>query len=163
VPHLDGEGMNASYVPEESRSPSMQEKLQLRLDLIAEITSASHIVISTPMWNWGMPSRLKAYIDQIILPGVLDPYSNKGLTGKIVTVLIACGGEYSSDPSKAATNFLTGHISQILNFLGAEDVSVIQAEFTLAGIVPGMESLVEAKEASIAKAIEAAVTRAGAI
>lgn len=77
--HLDTETLTAGYVPKENRSPEMQAKHQFRLDLIKEITDAMAVVISTPMYNWFVPSVLKAYIDQIVMPGVLDPQQNKGL------------------------------------------------------------------------------------
>jgi FMN-dependent NADH-azoreductase len=87
VPHLDGEALIAGYLPEESRSEGMKSKHQLRLDLVKEITEADAIVVSTPMWNWSVPSVLKAYIDQIIVIGALDPYSNRKLEGKSLLLL----------------------------------------------------------------------------
>jgi FMN-dependent NADH-azoreductase len=96
VPHLDGEALTAGYLPEDKRSPGMTEKHNLRVTLINEIIGADEIVVSTPMWNWNTPSVLKAYIDQIVVVGMLDPYSHKHLAGKRVTVLIACGGAYGT-------------------------------------------------------------------
>jgi FMN-dependent NADH-azoreductase len=86
--HLDSEALNAAYVLEADRSESMAAKHKLRLDLIKEITEAKAVIISTPMYNWNIPSALKAYIDQIIMPGELDPYTKKGLEGKPVTFFI---------------------------------------------------------------------------
>ena len=86
--HIDSETLNAAYVPEDGRSESQASKHKLRLDLIKEITEAKAIVISSPMYNWSIPSALKAYIDQIIMPGELDPYHKQGLTGKPVTFIL---------------------------------------------------------------------------
>jgi len=109
VSHLDAETLGAGYVPEDKRSASQQAKHQGRLDLIKEITGAQAIVISTPMWNWNVPSVLKAYIDQIILSGTLDSYGAKGLTGKQVTILVACGGGgYGGD--KASSDFVSNYL-----------------------------------------------------
>ena len=109
------------------------------------------------MWNWGPPSSLKAYIDQAIIPGVFDIYGNKGLTGKSVTIFIASGGSYKSKPE---TDFESGYIEFIFSQLGSADVKVIRTELTLAGVVPGMESLIGAKEESLAENLDLAAARA---
>lgn len=72
VPVLDGEAIFADYTPEADRPATMAAKRALRQELIDEITGVDEIVVSTPLWNWSVPSTLKAYIDQIIIPGVLD-------------------------------------------------------------------------------------------
>lgn len=146
--HLDGETIAAGYIPVDKRTSSQASKHQLRLDLIEEITSAQAIVISTPMWNWNVPSVLKAYIDQLIIPGVFDGTS-KRLAGKPVTVLIACGGSYHPGSHNEKSDFLTGYLKQVFTILGATDVKIIRSEYTLAGVVPGMESLIEKKENSL--------------
>jgi FMN-dependent NADH-azoreductase len=160
VPHLDGEGIFAGYVPEDSRSDSMKAKYQLRLDLIKEITEAKAILVTTPMWNWSVPSVLKAYIDQLIIPGVLDPYGNKKLAGKKVTVVIAAGGAYGPGSHHPEWDFESGYLKFIFNSLGAEDIQIIRSEYCLAGIAPGMEGLVENKAQSLADSKVAAGVRA---
>ena len=90
IPHLDGEAIFAGYVPAENR-PESQKKHQLRLDLIQEIADSHAVLISTPMWNWNIPSVLKAWIDMIVIPGISDPYGNKKFTGKSVTIVVASG------------------------------------------------------------------------
>jgi len=116
VPHLDAETIGASYVPEDQRTASQQAKHQYRLDLIKEITNAKDIVIASPMWNYNVPSPLKAYIDQIMLTGALDPYANKGLTNKQVSILVATGGGgYSGERLKDdfVSNYLKHSMSSI--------------------------------------------------
>ena len=160
IPHLDGEAITAGYVPEGSRSESMQSKHQLRLDLIKEITEASSILITTPMWNWSTPSVLKAYIDQLIIPGVFDAYGNRKLAGKKVTIVIACGGGYGEGSQHPAWDHETSYLRHIFTVLGSDDVQLIRTEFCLAGIVPGMEGLIDAKGKSLAEAKAAAEIRA---
>eukprot|EP00388_Colpodella_angusta_P026184 GDKK01004728.1.p1 GENE.GDKK01004728.1~~GDKK01004728.1.p1 ORF type:complete len:228 (+),score=46.68 GDKK01004728.1:50-685(+) len=160
LPHIDGEALTAGYVPEENRSEGMKSKHQLRLDLIQEISDAKSIVITTPMWNWSIPSVLKAYIDHIVLPGSLDPYGNKKLAGKKVTVLVATGGSYAADSHHPEWDFVTPYVKHIFTSLGSEDVQVIRAEFTLAGVAPGMEALIPKKEQSLADGKVAVEVRA---
>jgi FMN-dependent NADH-azoreductase len=138
----------------------MSQKHNFRLGLIKEITSADEILISTPMWNWSVPSLLKAYIDQIIVGGVLDGSGAAGLAGKKVTFVVAQGGSYKDGAPRAGWDFATGYLELVAKALGATDIQTILAEFTLAGNAPGMESLVDAKNASVASAKNAARKRA---
>jgi FMN-dependent NADH-azoreductase len=87
LPHVDAEALSAAYVPEDQRAATMAAKHKLRLDLIKEIEGAAAVVIATPMYNWNIPSALKAYVDQIIMPGVFDAYGKQGLTGKPITII----------------------------------------------------------------------------
>ena len=161
VPLLDGEAIFADYTPEADRPASMAAKRALRQELIDEITGVDAIVVSTPLWNWNVPSPLKAYIDQIIIPGALDP-STPGLVGKPVTVVMAQGGSYSAGAPLEGWDYGSGYLNQVFTALGSSDVQVIVAEFGLAGVAPGMDDFVEAKEASIAAAKSAARNRVAA-
>jgi len=160
VPHLDAEAIFAGYTPEDSRSTGMVAKHAYRHELIKEITGVDEIIISTPMWNWSIPSVLKAYIDQIIIPGTLDGSGADGLKGKKVTIVVAQGGSYAEGAPRHGWDYEIGYLKLVATALGATDVEVILAELTLAGQVPGMEALVPQKEASITAALEAARKRA---
>ena len=162
IPHVDGEAIFAGYTPEDQRSAGAAAKWDYRMGLIKEITSVDEILISTPMWNWSIPSVLKAYFDQIIVPGVLDGSGAAGLTGKKVTFVVAHGGSYAEGAPRFGWDYQTGYLKLVATALGATDVEVILAELTLAGQVPGMEALVPNKEASLAAAITAASARAAA-
>lgn len=161
LPHIDGETLGASYVPIEARSEAQEAKHQKRLELINEITGASAIVVSAPMWNWGPPSNLKAYIDHIVLPGVLDPYGNGKLAGKPVTCLTASGGSYSEDSGSQNIDFETNWLTLIFTKLGATDVTVIRSEFALGGLVS--HTTAEQKEAGFQEAKTKAISRASSI
>lgn len=108
APHLDAETLFAGYTPEDQRPETMAAKHNKRLAYIKELTESKGILVSTPMYNWGTPSVLKAWIDQIVLPGVLDPYSFKLLANKPITVIIACGGSYSEGSWHPEWDYLSG-------------------------------------------------------
>lgn len=93
IPHLDTDAIVAGYIPEEGRSEAQKSKFDGRMALIHQIKEAKYILVTMPMYNWMVPSAFKAYIDNIIMPGVLDA-STKSLAGKAVTVLVATGGAY---------------------------------------------------------------------
>jgi len=160
VPHLDAEAIFAGYTPEEGRSAGMVSKHAFRHELIEEITGVTDILISTPMWNWGVPSVLKAYIDQIVIPGTLDGSGANGLKDKKVTLIVAQGGSYSEGAPRHGWDFQTGFLELVVKALGATDIETILVEFTLAGVAPGMEAFIENKAASMSKAIAAAQERA---
>eukprot|EP01035_Chromulina_nebulosa_P023456 gene23456-30405_t len=120
--HLTGDGITAFFTPEESRTPIQAEKAKYRLDLIKEIVDAKAIVVSTPKWNWGTPSVLKAYFDQIVLPGVLDPYNNAKLAGKPISIYIATGG--GSTEGHSRSNFESNYLKLIFSKLGATDITI---------------------------------------
>ena len=153
IPHLDGEAIGAGYTPEDARSVSAAAKHNYRLGLIKQVNEAKHILVSTPMWNFSVPSVLKAWIDQIIIPGAV------AVTGK-VTVIISQGGSYAPGAPRAGWDWESGFMKQLFESIGATDIEVIVSEFGLAGIAPGLEAFVDNKAASIAAAKTAASARA---
>jgi len=161
VPHLDVESLSARFMAEADRSEPMAAKWGASMLLIEEISGADEILISTPLWNYGVPSVLKAYIDNIVIPGVFDP-STATLAGKKVTFVIAQGGSYADGSPKAGWDYASGFLSKLVGALGATDVEVIGIEFGLAGVVPALEAFIPNKEASIAAGKEAAKNRAAA-
>ena len=161
VPHLDVEALSAGYVAEADRSEPMAAKWGARMYLIEEISGADEILISTPLWNYGVPSVLKAYIDSIVIPGVFDE-GTATLAGKKVTFVVAQGGSYAQGSPKAGWDYASGFLRQFAAAMGATDIEVITIEFGLAGVVPALESFITNKEASIAAGKEAAKNRATA-
>jgi len=162
VPHLDAEVIMAGYVPAEDRPASQAAKHDARIALINEILGVDEIVISTPMWNWNLPSVLKAYFDNIIIPGVLDGSGADGLRDKKITNIVAQGGSYAEGAPRYGWDHQTEYIRLVAAALGATDIEVITSEFGLAGVAPGMENFLEHKNASIIAATEAAKARAAA-
>lgn len=162
VPHLDAETIFAGYTPAEQRPASQAVKHDARMVLVNEILGVDEIVISTPMWNWNVPSVLKAYIDQIIVTGVLDGSGADGLRDKKVTFIVSQGGSYAEGAPRYGWDHQTEYIRLVAAALGAKDIEVILSEFGLAGVAPGMENFLEHKNASIIAATEAAKVRAAA-
>lgn len=153
IPHLDGETINAAYTPKEKRTSEAEAKHGFRMALVEEVNNAKHILVSTPMWNYSVPSVLKAWIDQIIVPGTTK------VTGK-VTIIISQGGSYAKGAPRAGWDWESGFLRQVFASLGATDVEIILSEFGLAGVVPAMSDFLDQKSASIAAAKDAAQERA---
>jgi FMN-dependent NADH-azoreductase len=142
VPHLDGERFGAFLAKPDARTPAQQAIVDYSDALIAELKAADTIVLGLPMYNFGVPSTLRAYFDHVARAGFTFKYTEKGsvglLTGKKAYVLVARGGMYG--PAHAHATY----VRDFLAFLGITDVEFIYAEGL--AISPG------AKEAALAKA-----------
>src|SRR5262245_31974922 len=99
VPHLTAERFQSFLAPAGERSPAQQAVVDYSDALIDELRCADVVVIGLPMYNFGVPSTLKAYFDHIARAGVTFRYTEKGpqglLTGKKVYVFATRGGRYA--------------------------------------------------------------------
>lgn len=128
VPHLDATRVQALFSPEEGRTDAQQAVLDYSNKLIEEIEAADVIVIGVPLYNFGVPSTLKAYFDHIARAGVTFKYTETGPVGllknKPVYIIAARGGVHKGLPSDTQSQFLTN----FLGFVGLKDVHFIYAE-----------------------------------
>jgi FMN-dependent NADH-azoreductase len=144
VPHLDAQRFGAFISKPDERSAAQQAVVAYSDALIRELQQAEVIVIGLPMYNFGVPSQLKAYFDHIARAGVTFKYTDKGpvglLTGKRAYVFAARGGVYAGTPLDTQT----GYVRDFLRFIGITDVNFVYAE--------GLAISAQNKEASLAKA-----------
>ncbi|WP_136417095.1 FMN-dependent NADH-azoreductase [Herbaspirillum sp. ST 5-3] len=144
VPHLTAQRFGALIAKPEERSAEQQAVVDFSDGLIDELTRAEVIVLGLPMYNFGIPSTLKAYFDHIARAGVTFNYTDKGpvglLTGKKVYVFAARGGAYVGTPMDTQT----AYVRDFLRFLGISDVEFVYAE----GLNMGEQS----KQAALANA-----------
>ena len=128
VPHLDGERFGAFITQADQRSSAQQAVVAYSDTLINELKQADLIVLGLPMYNFGVPSQLKAYFDHIARAGVTFKYTDKGpvglLTGKKVVVFAARGGVYAGTPMDTQTSY----VRDFLRFIGITEVEFIYAE-----------------------------------
>jgi FMN-dependent NADH-azoreductase len=134
LPVINGLWVGASYTPEEARSPEQSAVLATSDALIAELQQADEYVFGVPMHNFGIPSTLKLWIDQIARAGKTFSYGADGpkglLTGKKATLLLASGGVYSQGTAMASFDFVAPYLRAVFGFLGITDVTIIAAEGT---------------------------------
>ncbi len=128
VPHLDGNAVMAFMGDPDGLSDSQTEAVERSAELIGEIQKADTVVIGLPMYNFGVPSTLKAWIDHIARAGVTFQYTENGpeglLKGKKVYVLAARGGIYQGTPADSQTPYLQA----IFGLMGLDDVTFVYAE-----------------------------------
>lgn len=137
VPHLDAETLLASENP-------------LSDELIAEVQAAEVLVIGAPMYNFTIPTQLKAWLDRVLKAGVTFKYTEQGpqglLKGKTAYIASGRGGIYSKGDA-AALDHQESYLRNALAFIGITDVHVIRAEGVNLGDEPRQQALAAAEEA----------------
>jgi FMN-dependent NADH-azoreductase len=123
---------SATYIDPSKLSPEQQRYLSTSDALIAEVQAADTIVIGAPMYNFAIPSLLKAWIDQVVRMGktlAYGPNGPQGLLGnKKVFVVTARGGAYEKGTPREKFDFQEPYLRLILGFVGLTDVTFIHAE-----------------------------------
>ncbi len=128
IPHLNSEVVGAFYTPEKEVTEDQKKSLTLSDTLISEINNSDIVVIGVPMYNFGIPSTLKAWIDQIARVGKTFRYTENGPEGLIknkkVIIAAARGGFYKDSESDVQSEYL----KLVLGFLGIKDIEFVYAE-----------------------------------
>jgi len=151
-PALDETALQALFTDPGQRTPEQAARVALDDALIAEIQAADVVVLGVPMYNFGISTQLKNWIDAIARARVTFRYTENGpeglLTGKKVYVVLTRGGRYRDTPADSQVPYLR----TLLGFLGMTDVQFIYAEGLAMGPDAEREALVSAQQQ-----IEAAV------
>jgi FMN-dependent NADH-azoreductase len=136
IPQISAGWVGAVYTPEEARTTEQKQLLSLSDLLIAELEQADEYVFGVPMHNFGVPSALKLWIDQIARVGRTFSYADgkpKGLLiGKKATFIIATGGLYDAQTQMASFNFVEPYLRILFGFLGVTDATFLTAGGTMA-------------------------------
>ena len=145
VPHLTGEGFQGFIAKPEARTPEQAKVVAYSDSLIDEVRRADILVIGLPMYNFGVPSALKAYFDHIARAGVTFKYTEKGpvglLSGKKAYVFSTRGGVYAGGHLDSETTY----IRDFLAFIGITDVEFVYAEGLAMGDAPRKAALEKAQ------------------
>jgi FMN-dependent NADH-azoreductase len=145
VPHLDAARFAAFLAKPEERTPEQQAIVRYSDALIDELKRADVVVLGLPMYNFGLPSTLKAYFDHIGRAGVTFRYTEKGpvglLTGKKVVVFATRGGLYAGTPNDSETPY----IRAFLSFIGMGDIEFVYAEGLAISETNKQESIARAR------------------
>ncbi len=128
VPQIDEQWIDANTTPEAERNLAQKQALQLSDRLLDDLIHSDMLVIAVPIYNFGVPAALKAWIDQVCRAGVSFQYTEKGPEGllkeKKAILVIASGGV----PVDSPVDFATPYMRQFLAFVGIDDVQVIAAD-----------------------------------
>lgn len=145
VPHLDATLLGGWMTPSEQQSEAEKAALARSNQLTDELLAADVLVLAAPMYNFAIPSTLKAWLDHVLRAGVTFKYTETGpqglLTGKRAFVLTARGGIYAG----SGLDHQEPYLRQALAFIGIHDVQFIHAEGLNLGAEFSEKGLAQAK------------------
>jgi FMN-dependent NADH-azoreductase len=131
IPHLDQATVKAISTRDPAEAESLKDALHLSEQLTEELISSDILVIASPMWNFGIPSSLKAWIDHVVRAGRTFNYAGAGVEGlakgKKAILVLASGGVFS-DGAWKPWDTVEPYLRQILGFIGIDDVQTVRAE-----------------------------------
>ncbi len=144
LPHITEQTLGAFFTPPEQRSSEQNDIVALSDSLVAELMATDVLIIGAPMYNFSVPSTLKAYFDHIARAGMTFKYTETGPVGllenKKAYVVTATGGVHAG----TASDFVGPYLTTFLGFLGIKDIEMLAVE--------GM-SMPDMKEASIGQVL----------
>ena len=151
LPEFDGPTIDAKYaiMHGQSFTPEQQQAWWAVTKVAEHFKSADKYVFSLPMWNFGIPYKLKQFIDVLVQPGLAFSFSPetgyKGLiTGKPAVAIYARGGAYGPGTGMEAYDAQSTYLKQVLGFIGFTDIKEIFVEPTLASATSKDEALAAA-------------------
>ena len=159
LPPFDGLAVQAKYtiMHGEDHTPEERQAWDAVEKVISQFKDADKYVLSLPMWNFGIPYRLKQYFDLLIQPGYtfsVDENGYAGLVkGKPIVVVYARGGAYPEGTEREAFDMQKKYVELVLGFIGFENIQTIVVEPTLQG---QPEEIKDAVQTAVKKAQEIA-------
>jgi FMN-dependent NADH-azoreductase len=150
-PHLEESHLNSWFAAADQYSPEQRAAVRHSDEAIDQFLHADIIVIGTPMYNFGIPSNLKAWVDHIVRVGKTFMFKEDGtpqglVEGKKVYLAISSGSVYSEGPFQTY-DFIAPYFKAIFGFIGVYDVSVFRVEGT--NIPPMREHAMERGASSV--------------
>ena len=129
VPHLDANLLGGWMKPEEQRSEAEQASLQRSNELTDEVLAADVLVLAAPMYNFAIPSTLKAWLDQVLVPGKMFNFGPEGLVPthhlRTVVLLVSSDQVYKEGDLRDG---LTPALRAIFAYIGVEDIQIAWAD-----------------------------------
>ncbi|WBY08977.1 NAD(P)H-dependent oxidoreductase [Sphingomonas sp. 7/4-4] len=137
LPDLDGALLSAKYAVLAGRDLDSGEARSWEKvrGLVERVRAADSLVLSTPMWNFGIPYKLKHWIDLITQPGLsfaFDPQTGYRplLSSRPFTIVLASAGDYSEGPSWGRPDLASGYLREAFRFIGLGDPEIVRAGAT---------------------------------
>lgn len=148
VPHISPEYVGGVFKPAAQRSEQEQQLVARGDELIEELEWADHVIVSSGMINFSIPSTLKAWLDHVVRVGRTVQYTADGpvgqLTDRQLYLVLASGGAYG--PDRQAWEFQLSYLRQIFSFIGLDEAQVFCAQGTLAPAEIAQQNIASARE-----------------
>ncbi|SRR6266702_395218 len=165
IPHLDEAALYASQIPPEQHTPEQRAAWAVTSAAIAELEAADTVLLGVPMYNFSIPSTVKAWVDRIVTTRLMaDPETGIGpVAGKRVIVTTARGGAYGPGTPREPFEFQESYLRAVFSKLGLDqNLTFVNTELTLADVVPAMAQFQELAVRSRADAHRVVQELAGA-
>ncbi|MDR7159149.1 NAD(P)H-dependent oxidoreductase [Arthrobacter sp. BE255] len=163
LPHIDTAAHYAWFTSEGEQSPEQQAAYALRIQLIEELEEADAIVIGAPMYNYSVPSTVKAWIDHVSAAARTILAEHRTAAGKPITVVTSRGGSYAPGTPQEGNDYVQNYLEAVLGGLLGMKIDFITPELTLAPVNPAMSELIPLFEQSRGKSREEAEAKGKAI
>ncbi|MER5789187.1 NAD(P)H-dependent oxidoreductase [Streptomyces sp. NPDC001980] len=159
VPHISADAWSAGYAAASERTPEQSAAFAARVTLIEELERADTVLIGAPMYNFSIPSTLKAWLDNVLLLG-RTAGENPSAQGTPAVVVASRGGSYAPGTPRAGFEFVQNYLEAVLRDTLGLDLEFIVPELTMAPRNQAMSDLIPRFEASRRRAFEDATSRA---
>ncbi|MCQ4209217.1 FMN-dependent NADH-azoreductase [Streptomyces longispororuber] len=154
VPHITADVHLAGFADPATHTPEQAAAFAERVRLIEEVENADAILIGAPMYNFSVPSTLKAWLDNVILMGRTAGVETPSAKGTPVTVVASRGGSYAPGTPREGMEYVQNFLTAILRDSLGLELDFIVPELTMAPVNPAMAELVPLYEASREKALQ---------
>ncbi len=138
VPHTDAISFYANFLAPEDRSPAQAAAKAITDELVGEVLAADTILLAKGLYNFGIPSTVKAWFDRLVVPGVTRGEQGGTLGDKRLVLTLAAVGGYGEGTPRYGWDHREPWIRHAFAQLALSDVLVISAELTLARESPAM-------------------------
>ncbi|MFD0061665.1 FMN-dependent NADH-azoreductase [Streptomyces sp. NPDC056690] len=159
VPHITADAWSAGYAAPSERTPEQSAAFAARVKLIEELEQADTVLIGAPMYNYSIPSTLKAWLDNVLLLG-RTAGETPSAQGTPVIVVASRGGSYAPGTPRENYEFVQNYLEAVFTGTLGLDLDFIVPELTMAPRNPAMSELVPLYEASRRRAFEDAAAKA---
>ncbi|MGW6401638.1 FMN-dependent NADH-azoreductase [Streptomyces sp. NPDC055134] len=159
VPHITAAAWSAGYTAPSERTPEQAAAFAVRVRLIEELEQADTVLIGAPMYNFSIPSTLKAWLDSVLLLGRTAGEAPSA-QGTPVVVVASRGGSYAPGTPREGYEFVQNYLEAVLKGTLGLDLDFIVPELTMAPRNPAMSELIPLYQASRQRAYEDATTKA---
>ncbi|WP_042399769.1 FMN-dependent NADH-azoreductase [Streptacidiphilus carbonis] len=162
VPHITADSHSAGFADPAAHTPAQAEAFARRVKLIEELEQADAVLIGAPMYNYSIPSTLKAWLDNVILMGRTGG-ENPSAAGIPVTVVASRGGSYAPGTPREPFEYVQNYLKSVLADALGMELDFIVPEMTMAPYVPALAEFVPVFEASRERALQEADAKAKAV
>lgn len=136
-PHLSQDALGFRQASNEGFTAAQTRENQISEELVQQFLDADVVIIGVPLYNFTIPSQLKAWIDRIAQPGRTFRYTENGVQGlasnKTIILALTRGGVYSDSPAGQAMEHQESYLQTIFGFFGVTDLRIVRAEGTALG------------------------------